>query len=121
MDHLVASLGGVEASIPDILSGGAFSDINDPKGPLPSNSWTDAVEISSQAGSPTINGANGEHIGGSGSGAGWTIEILGGSAAVKDGQLVFGDGSSHSGHVIITTADHQTHELLNVDKISWHP
>lgn len=119
-DHLVASLTGVEASIPELMSNLDGQNANQSSGHSAANSWTDVVEISSQTGAPLISGPNGEHISGPAHNPSWTVQVVEGTASIKGGDLVFGDGASHSGHVVITTADHQTHELHNVDKISWH-
>ena len=112
-DYTVASVNGVEASIPELMWNETW-DTASRSAPVTSlnavTNWTETLEIggaSYDAASKTFT-----------AGGGWTMEIVSsGSPSVSGTSLTFGD---HAGEVLFTSQDGITHDITHVDKINWH-
>ena len=115
-DFTVASVRGVEASIPELMWN-ETSDVALRSAPVTSlnaiTSWTETLEISGvsyNSDSKTFSG-----------GDGWTMKIVSGAPITSgdtsgDGSLVFGD---KAGEVTFTSFDGIIHDISHVDKINW--
>ncbi|MBU3626746.1 hypothetical protein ICN48_10935 [Polynucleobacter sp. JS-Safj-400b-B2] len=116
---------GQEVGIPDLMWNTA-SGVSSSTA-LHGASWTDIVDVtgasSTHSGPSGVSAINGASIANSSVDAAgdWTIQIKSGTATMDAANKQITFSSAHTGNEVVIT-DHagNTHDITNVDKITWH-
>jgi hypothetical protein len=122
----VAVAAGQEAGIPDLMWN-ATSGVSSTTALHGATSWTDIIDVTgasaNNSGPSGVSAATGASITNStaDTAGDWTIQIKSGSAQMDAANKQITFTTPHtSNEVVITDAAGHTHDITNVDKITWH-
>ena len=122
----VAVAAGQEAGIPDLMWN-TTSGVSSTTALHGATSWTDIIDVTgasaNHSGPSGISAAAGASIANSSvdNAGDWTIQIKSGSATMDAANKQITFTTAHtSNEVVITDAAGHTHDITNVDKITWH-